>query len=66
MIYQGLKAFEDKYNQSLDLFVYSEEVFRVRVHDYGKLIEDHKFNNYKKAVLKFNEMKEKYEVIFNK
>jgi hypothetical protein len=63
---EALRAFEDKYNQSLDLFIYKEGVYKVRVHDYGRMVEDHKFTDYDKAVICFNELKAKYEVLFNK
>jgi len=60
-----LFAFEDNYNQSLDLFIYGKEVFRVRVHNYSRMLEDFKFSEYDKAVKCFDEMKIKYEQIFN-
>jgi len=62
--YEALRAFEDKYNQSLDLFIYQNNTFRVRVHDYGRCVVDEKFTDYDKAVICFNEMKIKYENIF--
>jgi hypothetical protein len=61
-----LHAFENNYNQSLDLFIYNNTSFKVRVHDYGRLVEDFKFSDYDKAVLKFNELEKKYNIIFNK
>jgi len=61
-----LHAFENKYNQSLDLFSYNDnQFFRVKVIDYGRTVVDEKFVDYDLAVKFFNENKIKYEKIFN-
>ena len=60
-----LHAFESNYNQSLDLFSYDNGIFRVKVHDFSRKLVDEKFTDYNLAVVHFNEMKVKYEKIFN-
>jgi len=60
-----LHAFENNYNKSLDLFVYDNNVFKVKVIDYGRTLVEEKFDDYDKAVECFNQNKIKYQTIFN-